>query len=71
MMVWAYEQTGSLLLMIVMHFSLTACAITFAPTAMSGMQVFVYSLSVAAVMWILAALLAAANRREFFAKKPV
>ncbi|UCD84529.1 MAG: CPBP family intramembrane metalloprotease [Deltaproteobacteria bacterium] len=54
MMVWAYERTGSLLLMMIMHFSLTACSITFAPTAMSGWQVFIYSLAVAAVFWVIA-----------------
>ncbi len=54
MMVVAYERTGSLLLMMIMHFSLTACSITFAPTAMAGWQVFVYSLAVAAVFWVIA-----------------
>ncbi len=69
LMVWIYERTGSLLVMMVMHFSLTACSIAFAPTLMSGWQVFIYSLSVAAAMWILAALLTAANHSEMLAKK--
>jgi membrane protease YdiL (CAAX protease family) len=55
LMVLAYEHTGSLLLMVVMHFSLTACSITFAPTAMTGWEVFIYSMSVAAVFWLIAA----------------
>ena len=55
LMVWAYERTGSLFLMMVMHFSLTACAITFAPSAMTGWQVFIYSMTVAAVFWVIAA----------------
>jgi membrane protease YdiL (CAAX protease family) len=54
MMVWIYEKTSSLLIMIIMHFSLTACSIIFSPTAMAGWQVFIYSLSVAAVFWIIA-----------------
>lgn len=54
MMVFAYERTGSLLLMMIMHFSLTACSITFAPTAMAGWQVFIYSLAVAALFWLVA-----------------
>lgn len=55
LMVWVYERTGSLLMMMVMHFSLTACSIAFSPTSMSGWQVFIYSLSVAAAMWLVAA----------------
>jgi membrane protease YdiL (CAAX protease family) len=55
LMVWAYERTGSLFLMMVMHFSLTACAITFAPSAMTGWQVFIYSMTVASVFWVIAA----------------
>lgn len=54
LMVLAYEHTGSLFLMVVMHFSLTACSITFAPTAMTGWEVFIYSMSVAAVFWLVA-----------------
>lgn len=54
LMVWAYERTGSLFLMIVMHFSLTACSITFSPTTMTGWEVFIYSLTVAAVFWVIA-----------------
>jgi membrane protease YdiL (CAAX protease family) len=63
LMVLAYERTGSLLLMMVMHFSLTACSITFAPTAMTGWSVFIYSLAVAAVFWVIAAI-AAINDRD-------
>lgn len=54
LMVWAYERTGSLVLMMVMHFSLTACSIACAPTEMTGWEVFIYSLAVAAVFWVIA-----------------
>lgn len=64
-MVWAYERTGSLLLMMVMHFSLTACSITFAPTAMTGWQVFIYSLAVAVVFWVIALAVVLADRKIF------
>jgi len=64
MMVWVYERTGSLLVMMVMHFSLTACSIAFAPTSMAGWQVFIYSLSVAAAMWLVAAAIVWMNREE-------
>jgi membrane protease YdiL (CAAX protease family) len=63
LMVWAYERTGSLFLMVVMHFSLTACSITFSPTAMTGWEVFIYSLAVAAVFWVIAAAVVLADRR--------
>lgn len=64
LMVWVYEKTGSLLVMMVMHFSLTACSIAFSPTLMSGWQVFIYSLSVAAAMWLIAGAVVWADRRE-------
>lgn len=64
LMVWVYEKTGSLLLMMVMHFSLTACSIAFSPTSMSGWEVFNYSLSVATVMWLIAGAVVLVNRRE-------
>lgn len=62
-MVWAYERTGSLFLMVVMHFSLTACSIAFSPEKMSGWQVFIYSMSVAAVFWVIAAAVVMTDRR--------
>lgn len=63
LMVWAYERTESLFLMMVMHFSLTACSITFSPTAMTGWEVFFYSLAVAAVFWVIALALILTDRR--------
>lgn len=63
LMVWAYERTGSLFLMMVMHFSLTACSITFAPSAMTGWQVFINSMTVAAVFWVIAGAVVLADRR--------
>ena len=65
LMVWVYENTGSLLVMMVMHFSLTACSIAFAPTSMAGWQVFIYSLSVAAAMWLIAGAIVWIKRDEF------
>jgi len=62
LMVYVYERTGSLSLMMVMHFSLTACSITFAPAAMTGWNVFIYSLAIAAVFWVIAAAVVLADR---------
>lgn len=64
MMVWVYERTGSLLLMMVMHFSLTACSIAFAPTAMTGWEVFIYSMAVAAVFWLIALAIILADHKK-------
>ncbi len=63
LMVWVYERTGSLLLMMLMHFSLTACSITFSPTAISGLQVVFYSLAVGAAMWVVMFILLRARKR--------
>ena len=63
LMVWAYERTGSLFLMMVMHFSLTACSITFSPTAITGWEVFIYSLAVATLFWVIAAAIILADQR--------
>lgn len=64
LMVWAYDRTGSLFLMMVMHFSLTACSISFSPSAMAGWEVFIYSLTVGAVFWVVVAALILAFRRS-------
>ena len=64
LMVWVYENTRSLLVMMLMHFSLTACSIAFSPTSMAGWQVFTYSLSIAAAMWLLAGVVVWINREE-------
>jgi len=64
LMVWVYEKTGSLLVMMVMHFSLTACSIAFSPTSMSGWQVFIYSLSVAAAMWLVSGAVVWVNHKD-------
>jgi len=69
LMVWVYERTGSLLVMMVMHFSLTACSIAFSPTLISGWQVFIYSLSVAAAMWMVAAVVIRNSRSQITTKR--
>jgi len=64
LMVWVYEQTGSLLVMMVMHSSLTACSISFASQTASGVQVLLYGFVIGAAMWVVAAAVVAANRME-------
>jgi hypothetical protein len=50
LMVWAYDRTGSLLVAILMHVSLAATSIIFAPTAISDMQSLT-SILVSSVIW--------------------
>lgn len=69
LMVWVYERTGSLVLMMVMHFSLTACSIACAPSAMTGWEVFIYSLAVAAVFWVIALAVILADHKKWRIKK--
>ena len=55
LMVWAYDRTGSLLVAILMHVSLTATAIIFPPPAMSDMHSLTSILVSAATWWLLVA----------------
>ena len=54
LMVWMYQRTGSLLLAMVMHWSLTSSTLILQPQA-SGMEVVIYDLVFAALLWVLAA----------------
>jgi membrane protease YdiL (CAAX protease family) len=56
LMVWVYDRTGSLLVAVLMHASLTAATWVFAPAAAGeGMLMFVGSLGVAAALWVVVA----------------
>ena len=63
LMVWVHDHTGSLLLAILMHFSLTASNIIFGLTAAKGMTSPGFSLVVSIVAWIIIAASAMASRR--------
>jgi hypothetical protein len=56
LMVWVYHRTGSLLIVMLMHWSLTSSTLILQPQT-SGMQVVMYDLVFAAILWILAAIL--------------
>jgi membrane protease YdiL (CAAX protease family) len=66
LMVWVYEHTGSLLVAMLMHVSLTACTFILGPGALaiSGMPLLIYDLVLAVAMWVVAAAVAAANRGQ-------
>ena len=61
LMVWVYDRTGSLLLAMLMHASLTASVLILDPPALSGVALLTYSLALAATVWGAVALVAARN----------
>ncbi|MFN2120708.1 MAG: CPBP family intramembrane glutamic endopeptidase [Anaerolineales bacterium] len=67
LMVWVYERTGSLPVTILMHWSLTSSTLILQPQA-SGMEVVLYDLVFAALLWVLAAVLT--SRRAVAAPAP-
>ena len=62
LMVWVYDRTGSLLVAMLMHASLTASVRIFDPLAISGVPLLTYNLALAAVLWVVVAGVTAANR---------
>ena len=62
LMVWVYDRTGSLLMAILMHASLLAFWLISTPTAISGVALVTWYLVWAAVLWIVVAVVAVANR---------
>ena len=53
LMVWVYDRTGSLLLAMLMHASLTASTIIVEPPEISGGHLLIYDLACAVAMWML------------------
>lgn len=62
LMVWVYEQTGSLLVAMLMHMSLTASIRIFTPVPNEGIALFVYEFVLAAALWLVVAAVAVVNR---------
>jgi len=62
LMVWAYDRTGSLLVAMLMHASLTANWLILMPPAISGVPFLTYYLVLAATLWVVVAAVAVANR---------
>ena len=62
LMVWVYDRTGSLLVAMLMHASLTASMLIFGPLAISGVPLLTYELVFAAALWVVVAAVAVANR---------
>ena len=62
LMVWVYDRTGSLLVAMLMHGSLTATQLIFMPPPSSGMTLMISILAWAAALWIVVALIAVGGR---------
>jgi membrane protease YdiL (CAAX protease family) len=61
LMVWVYDRTGSLLLAMLMHASLTATQLILMPSPASGMSLLTSILAWAATLWIVVAVIAVAS----------
>jgi len=64
LMVWVYDRTGSLLVAMLTHASLTASTLILQPRDVAGMRALTYDLVLAASLWLLIAALAMANGRQ-------
>ena len=60
-MVWVYDATASILMSMLMHVSITFGLLTLNPLGISGMQLLVFSLTFAALLWIIVAMIALMN----------
>jgi uncharacterized protein len=65
LMVWVYEHTQSLLLAILMHWGLTASTFILGPASISGLDLLVYDIALAAAWWLVVGVVALANRGRF------
>lgn len=65
LMVWVYDRTSSLLIVILMHAALTTATLILSPAAMSGVSVLYYDLALALAMWAVAIVVIVTRRDEF------
>ena len=61
LMVWVYERTGSLLVAMLMHASLTFSTLSVAPLVISGVALLTYQLVWAAALWVVVGVVALAK----------
>ena len=62
LMVWVYDRTGSLLVAMLMHASLTASTLILGPLAISGTASLIFGVAFAVAMWVIVAAVAVVNR---------
>jgi len=63
LMVWIYDRTGSLLVVMLMHVSLTASTLILQPQV-TGVQAMTFNLVLTAALWVIVAVVAVANRGQ-------
>jgi membrane protease YdiL (CAAX protease family) len=64
LMVWVHDRTGSLLIAMLMHASLSACTFILGPEKVAGLALVAYTFALAAAWWIVVALVAAVAIRQ-------
>jgi membrane protease YdiL (CAAX protease family) len=64
LMVWVYDRTGSLLVTMLMHASLTANTLFILAPSATGVPLLIYNLAAAAAAWVVVAAVAVANRGQ-------
>ncbi len=62
LMVWVYDHTGSLLVVMLMHAPLAANQLILIPSTMSGASIVAFDLIFAAALWVVVGLVAWVNR---------
>jgi membrane protease YdiL (CAAX protease family) len=70
LMVWVYDRTGSLLVAMLMHVSLTASVLILDPERMTGTALLTYSFALAVAVWTAVALIAALSG-GYLVRRPV
>ena len=60
-MVWVYEHTGSLLLLMLMHAGYAFSTFVLQPQDMAQVPLLIFCVTTTAVMWLAVAAIAAAN----------
>lgn len=61
LMVWVYDRTGSLLVVMLMHAVLTSGMIILTPVAITGMPLLTWLVAISAVLWLAVAVVAVAS----------
>jgi hypothetical protein len=70
LMVWVYDRTGSLLVAMLMHASLSASTFVLSPEKVSGLALVAYNFALGAAWWTVVAAIAIASR-ERISRQPL
>jgi len=70
LMVWVYDRTGSLLVVMLMHAVLVATQLTLLPATLTGVNLLTHIVAFAAMMWLLLVAVAVTTRGQI-TRQPV